>query len=379
MTIENYTTLSNKELIDYIELLNINPNKLSIVLKHHYSKIYSELIKRTQFLEPDCSIFARLFCLKNNISSHPTCHNLDCTNKVHWNKNKREFFHHCSNKCKNEDPEVQEKMKETTISHFGVEHAAQSKEVQKKQRETTKKRFGVEYASQTKEFRERVKQTCMKKFNAPSTFQSKEIQQKIKNTLIQKYNVEDFHEIEDFKSRQQQGWMDKYGVVHPMKSDDIKKKVKDSHIRNWGSWFSQTHMFYKLKKHKFYSEKYPELTFDSTWEVKVYEFCRDNNIPVEYSPEISYPYEYDGKTWTYHPDFLINGKVYEVKGDHFFRINESTGKEEMFNPYRSPKWSDEQYAWVCGKFEAKHQCMLENSIKIIRDSDISNLDMRMFS
>ena len=47
MTNENYTTLSNKELIDYIELLNINPNKLSIVLKHHYSKIYSELIKRT--------------------------------------------------------------------------------------------------------------------------------------------------------------------------------------------------------------------------------------------------------------------------------------------------------------------------------------------
>ena len=26
-------------------------------------------------------------------------------------------------------------------------------------------------------------------------------------------------------------------------------------------------------------------------------------------------YEYDGKVHTYHPDFLINGKVYEVKGD----------------------------------------------------------------
>lgn len=47
MTIENYTTLSNKELIEYIEHLNINPIKLSIVLKHHYVKIYSELIGRT--------------------------------------------------------------------------------------------------------------------------------------------------------------------------------------------------------------------------------------------------------------------------------------------------------------------------------------------
>ena len=124
MTIENYTTLSNKELIECIEHLNINPIKLSIVLKHHYGKIYSELIGRTWFLEPDSSMFARIFCLKNNISSHPTCQNPGCTNKVSWNRNKREFFHHCSNKCKNEDPTVQEKMKETTISHFGVEHAA---------------------------------------------------------------------------------------------------------------------------------------------------------------------------------------------------------------------------------------------------------------
>ena len=379
MTNVNYSELTNQELVDLVENIQVNPSKLTKNLKYHHQNLLKEITKRTSFLkEPDNPIFARLFCLRNNIAEHPTCHNSDCTNKVHWNKNKREFFHHCSNKCKNEDPEVQEKMKQTTLKHFGVEHAAQSKEVQQKQIETTKSRFGVEYASQTKEFRERVKQTCMKKFNAPSTFQSKEIQEKIKNTLIQKYNVEDFHEIEDFKSRQQQGWIDKYGVVHPMKSDDIKKKVKDSHIRNWGSWFSQTYMFHKLKKHKFHSDKYPGLTFDSTWEVKVYEFCKDHNIPIEYSPEISYPYEYDGGTFYYHPDFLINGKVYEVKGDHFFRVNEETGKEEMFNPYRSPKWSDEQYAWVCGKFEAKHQCMLENSIKIIRGSDMSNLDMRMF-
>ena len=115
------------------------------------------------------------------------------------------------------------------------------------------------------------------------------------------------------------------------------------------------------------------MTFDSTWEVKVYEFCKDNNIEVEYSPSITYEYEYDGRIWTYHPDFLINDKVYEVKGDNFFRVNESTGKEEMFCPYRYTEWSDEYYQWMCGKYEAKHQCMIKNNVLILRDKDIRNL------
>lgn len=120
------------------------------------------------------------------------------------------------------------------------------------------------------------------------------------------------------------------------------------------------------------------MTFDSTWEVKVYEFCRDNNIPIEYSPEISYDYEYDGKTWTYHPDFLINGKVYEIKGEQFFRVNESTGQEEMFCPYKEKEWSDEYYAWVCRKYEAKHQCMLRNNVVILREQDMENLNKSKF-
>ena len=115
------------------------------------------------------------------------------------------------------------------------------------------------------------------------------------------------------------------------------------------------------------------MTFDSKWEVKVYEFCKDNDIPVEYSPAISYPYEYDGRTWTYHPDFFVNGRIYEVKGDYFFRVNESTGEEEMFCPYRDPDWSDEYYDWKCRQYEAKRQCMIANNVTIIRGKGINNL------
>jgi hypothetical protein len=59
-------------------------------------------------------------------------------------------------------------------------------------------------------------------------------------------------------------------------------------------------------------------------------------------------YEFDGKTWTYFPDFKVNGQYIEIKGDHFFK----NGK--MICPYRCKNWSDDKYEWICKKFEAKH-------------------------
>ena len=89
-------------------------------------------------------------------------------------------------------------------------------------------------------------------------------------------------------------------------------------------------------------------------------------------------YEYDGRTFVYHPDFKICNRIVEIKGDQFFRINKETGKEEIFCRYREKDWSDEQYAWVCGKYEAKHQCMLVNNVIILRESDIRNLTLLTF-
>ena len=95
------------------------------------------------------------------------------------------------------------------------------------------------------------------------------------------------------------------------------------------------------------------MTFDSSWEFKVYDFLTEYNIKFEYHAN-SIPYEYDGGIHYYHPDFRIGDKIVEVKGDNFFRINEETGKEEMYLTWRKPWWSDEEYEWYCKKEEAKH-------------------------
>lgn len=189
--------------------------------------------------------------------------------------------------------------------------------------------------------------------------------------------------------------MDRYEVDNPQKSEEIKAKTRETNYVRYGgaapacskevldkmeatceerygvSNFSKSPLFAAFHRKRIFHDN---LYFDSNWEVKVYDYLKENNIPFEYAPAISYPYEYDGRQFTYHPDFIINGKVYEVKGDQFFRINESTGQEEMFNPYREQEWSDERYVWECGKYEAKHRCMLRNNVVILRESQIENLD-----
>lgn len=107
------------------------------------------------------------------------------------------------------------------------------------------------------------------------------------------------------------------------------------------------------------------MTFGSSWEFKVYDFLKEHNIEFEYQPSISFEYEYDGKTHTYHPDFKVGDRIYEVKGDQFF--NE---QNQMINPYGR---SDD------GKYEAKHQCMLDNNVVILRLDDIKQLDLKIFS
>ena len=118
--------------------------------------------------------------------------------------------------------------------------------------------------------------------------------------------------------------------------------------------------------------KYPDVKFASSWEFKVYDFLTEHSVQFEYQPAISIPYEYEGTHHTYHPDFLVDGRIFEVKGDQFFRINEETGKEEMFLPWKGCL-SDEEYEFKCGVEEAKHRCMLENNVKIIRGKELHDL------
>lgn len=115
------------------------------------------------------------------------------------------------------------------------------------------------------------------------------------------------------------------------------------------------------------------MSLATSWEFKVYDFLKEHHIQFEYQPEISIPYECEGTHHTYHPDFLVQDRIVEVKGDNFFRINENTGEEEMYLTWKG-NLSDEEYEWRCKVMEAKHQCMIANNVIILRKNEIAHLE-----
>lgn len=74
-------------------------------------------------------------------------------------------------------------------------------------------------------------------------------------------------------------------------------------------------------------------------------------------------FEFKGKKIGYCCDFIEGGIRIELKGDQFFRPDGT-----MYCPYRKKSQTDEQYAEICEPYEAKHQCMIRNEVKILRYS-----------
>lgn len=215
------------------------------------------------------------------------------------------------------------------------------------------------------------KNTCELRYGTQYSFQSDIIKDKIRKTLMDRYNVDNPQKNDAIRAKTRATNNIRYGGPAPACSKDVVSRMEQTCEERYGvSNFSYSPLFSEYHHKRIFHDN---LYFDSSWEVKVYDFLKSTNIPFEYSPSISLPYEYCGKQHTYHPDFLVNGRIYEVKGDHFFKVDES-GKEVMINPYRDPEWNDERYAYECGRYEAKHQCMIANGVVIIREEQVNNLE-----
>lgn len=271
---------------------------------------------------------------------------------------------------------VIEHKQSTCFNHFGCKNPSQSKEVQKKREHTSMKKYGVKNAGGSKQAIEKIKQTKLALYGD----ENYNNMQKHMKTCLEKYGHCYYSQTEESKTHHKQYYLNNFEVEHQSQTKQFWEHYRNTCQKKYHTnHYFQTPQFFKISRKPYTNEKYPDITFGSRWEFKVYDFLKEHDIQFEYQPPISFEYEYDGKIHTYHPDFKIGDKIYEVKGDQFFRINESTGKEEMFLPYRRPEWSDEHYNWMCGLYEAKHQCMLKNNVIILRDMHISNLSTSIFN
>lgn len=104
----------------------------------------------------------------------------------------------------------------------------------------------------------------------------------------------------------------------------------------------QLHDYIK-KAHAKYIFK--DIMFDSSWEMAYYTYLRDNNIQFEYHPNVYFEYIISNKKHRYYPDFILNDKFIEIKGNHLL-----TGK------YKIP--------------DEKIKCMNDNAVNILYYEDI---------
>ena len=314
MTNINYTLLSNDELLDEVASTSKKPVSLQAYLRKNSPELLDEIMRRTDFLDKqisdNISILMRLYCIQNNIQSIPICKNPNCPERhiVGWNKVHHKFRDFCSIKCSRNSEITQEKYKqtcrrnwgvdnpfqseevknriiETMMATYGVKHALQSKELLAKSIRTSIANNGVQNPFQSKEIRNKAKSTLLKTLNVENPMQSKIIKEKVRQTNQRKYNVDWAMQSKAIQEKSIQTNITNLGVSYPMMSQDVRNKAILTCQKLWGvNNYTQSYEYHKNKRHKYTSEKYPGLTFDSTWEVKVYEFCRDNNIQVEYSP-----------------------------------------------------------------------------------------------
>ena len=298
--------------------------------------------------------------------------------------NKGGYSETCSYVCGQLNPKTREKIENTSMMKYGVKNGGGSKQALEKSKQTSMEKYNVEFYSQTRECQEKIEQTNLEKYGCKNVFQNEEIKDKIKETNLEKYGCEYPMQSKEIQEKYKETNLKNLGVEYPSQSGEIQEKIKQTNLEKYGceyssqsgeiqektkqtnlkkygkEFYTQTHECHKKRRKRI---SYDNLTFDSSWEVKVYQYCQENDIPCEYQPDIQFIYFYNGKEHIYQPDFLINGKLYEVKGDHFFDGN------KMINPF--DRTQD-------GLFEMKHQCMIKNNVVILKGENIENLKEVIF-
>lgn len=281
-----------------------------------------------------------------------------------------------------------EQTKKTCLEKYGATSVFSSEYGKRKIEETSLKRYGVKdsrSAQQTKSKRNATiaktgisghfhspewNKSMLEKYGTTNPAQNPNILQKMKNTNLEKYGAEMPLQNDEILAKMKVTNLDRYGAECSLANDEVKTKAKDTIKEKYGvENVAQSAIIASKKRHK---NEYDGVMFDSKPEVEVYKFCKEHNLDFKYQPcKLEFTDSF-GKKHAYFPDFEINGKLYEVKGDHFIK------EGKLYFPYRksvSSKVLAEKDAWNA----AKSACMAEHNVQIITTSNLQENLKKIFT
>lgn len=185
--------------------------------KYHpflYEKINKKIDDRYTFKE-------KIYILYYNIDV-PRCKS--CGNKVDLISFNKGFHTFCCTTCAINDKEIRDKIKQTNLKKYGVEHPQKNRDVRNKTKKTIRNRFGVDSLLESEEIKEKIRQTNLRKYGVNNPSQSKEIKDKIKQTNLKKFGVEHNSYSKLVVDKRKKTFLEKYGVDNPNKLSEIIDK-----------------------------------------------------------------------------------------------------------------------------------------------------------
>lgn len=264
---------------------------------------------------------------------------------------------------------VIELRKHTNLSKYGGNAPASDKSIVNKMKETKLKRYGsVGYNNI-----EKIKATNLCKYGVENVSQSEIIRQKrslmqeqSKQTCILKYGTTEYwkdplvhqHYI-DAKEKRRQTCLQKFGENYYTQSQNFKNNIQERTLKTQKTCFDRYGVFnvsqcldFSQKRGTHY--QYNGMTFDSSWELALWIYCQDHGEEIIRNP-CRYEYYYKDELHFYIPDFKYQGEIIEIKGPQFFE------GDKMICPFDRT---------LDDLFETKHQCMINNQVKIWGENDI---------
>lgn len=316
----------------YEELNASNGRACSIKL--HYPEFYTYLIEN---FPENISFSEKLYWYYNNLKYKPAC--VICGKEVKFINFHLGYRKYCSQKCMQNDPEILDKKKKTSLERYGVENAMQSDEkkqklkqtnlkrygvenpfmlesIKEKIRETNRSKLGVEYPMQSKKVRGKSKDSCLKKYGKKYANQSADVIDKISQTHKQRYGGVGFASTE-ISTKCEKTNLDRYGTSNYFNTQEYKDlmkklrpeiiaKMKATNLARYGVVnYTQTDEY----KQKEYNTKKENNSFHTSKIEKDFKNWLDEN-------HINYKYQYRSDSYPFNCDFYFPDKdlYFEIQG-----------------------------------------------------------------
>lgn len=254
---------------------------------------------------------------------------------------------------------------DSCLENLGVKNPSQSIRVKEKKKETSLRNWKTENPMQNKEVAEKCFQSQISHYDGWYR-NTEEYKESCKETNLRKRGVE--HSSQDpaviAKSRATQN-RNHGGWYSHAKNEEWRKKSIKTQKRKYGKdWYTQTEEYHKQAKRKYFYENF---RFDSSWELSIAIFYIEHNLPIEIYPEpIAYSFEFEGEVEhrLYFPDFKIDGKLIEVKGEHLMDEEGNLTSDSVCKSF-----SEKEKEHLRIRDAAKTQCMKDNDVIIWQRKD----------